>query len=412
MLLPKRDTHGSWCFRRISIGPERKAVPLEFRKLPQKKCVSTFLDAVAGSHPQRLCSRSWSKSAILQAGEISRFGNVADLITYLQAMLNIALGLDDVLYLPVSLLSESEAFADFVVSIIQQAEYFATSYNDGIDRCINDMENKVPGAVRKLKRDKKTGMVELPFWLVWPGGKRESLYVNSFDAEKIGIGTSLALLGYQDSICADDKKERLKNLLQQEGCFLRPKAVSLTLFIRLFFADWFVHGAGSSQYEPVTDYIIENYYSGVSGLAYGIATCTMKLSVPENVAFDGDNISQLKHNLHDIKHNPERYISDRRLKKRAIVNLLRAKKEQIARAGDRSLPSDVRRAAWTSLLDTNQKLFEYVKGTAEMLEKKVADCEKNAITREVFNSREFFFGLFPEDRLRKLAESLAFAVRE
>jgi hypothetical protein len=88
------------------------------------------------------------------------------------------------------------------------------------------------------------------------------------------------------------------------------------------------------------------------------------------------------------------------------------KKEQITQANDRSLPSETRKAAWASLLDTNQKLFEYVKGTAEMLEQKVADCENKKITREVFDSREFFFGLFPEDRLRKLAQSFTFTEHE
>jgi len=408
MVLPKRNTHGGWCFQKVRVGPERKTVPLEFRKLPQKKCLSTFLDAVTKSHPQRLCNRFWFKSAILQAGEISRFRNVADLITYLQAILNIALGLEDILYLPVSLLSESDAFTDFVISIVQNAERFATSYNAGI----NNIENTTAGAVRRLSLDKQTGLVELPFWLVWPDGKRESLYVDSGDVGEIGIGTSSARLGYLNSASDKGKKEQLKNLLRQAGCFLRPKAVSLTLFVRLFLADWFVHGVGASQYEPVTDYIIENYYSDLSGLAYGVATCTMKLPVPENGSFTDEDISQLKHNLHDIKHNPERYISDRRLKKRAIVNLLRAKKEQIAQANDCSLPSDVRKAAWTSLLDTNRKLFVYVKGTAEMLENEVAECEQNKISREVFNSREFFFGLFPEDRLRKLAQSLTFAEHE
>jgi len=412
MMLPKQNPDGSWCFQRIRIGPERRAVPLEFRHLPEGKRIRAFLDAVTKSHPQQFCNRLWSESAILQTGEISRFGNVAELITYLQSILNIGLGFEDVLYLPISRLSESDAFTDFVVSIVQQAERFAASYNAGITRFINDAKNKTGGTVRRLALDKQAGLAELPFWLIWPGSKRTSLLVTSGEAGKIGIGTSSAQLGYLDSVSADGKKEQLKNLLQQAGCFLRPKAVSLTLFVRLFLADWFVHGIGASQYEPVTDYIIENYYPDLSGLSYGIATCTMKLPLPDNVAFPDDNVSQLKHNLRDIKHNPEKYISDKRLKRRAVATLLRTKKEQIEQASDRSLPSNIRRAAWISLLEINQKLFEYAKGTAEMLEEKVAECEQNKISREVFNNREFFFGLFPEDRLRKLAESLTFVGHE
>jgi hypothetical protein len=411
MLMPARGDDGNWYFQKKRIGPERKAATLEFRQLPDRKRVRAFLDAVIRSHPEQLCNHLWSKSAIRLKGGISRFRNIADLITYLQSILSIALGLEGFMYLPVSLLSQSDAFANFVISIAQQAERFANIYNTGIGERSSEGKDKSVGTLRRLMQDEQAGLVELPFWLIWPDGKRESLHIVARQANGIGISTSLTHLGNLDSTTHDGKKEQLKSLLHQAGCVLRPKAVTLTLFTRLFLADWFVHGVGAGRYEPVTDYVIENYYD-LSSPAYGAATCTMKLPVPENVAFADDNISQLKHNLHDVEHNPERYISDKILKKRAVATLLRTKKKQIAQANDRTLSSDIRKASWLLILETNQKLFEYAKGTAEMLERKVAECEQNKISREIFDYREFFFGLFPEDRLRKLAQPLTFAGRD
>jgi hypothetical protein len=42
------------------------------------------------------------------------------------------------------------------------------------------------------------------------------------------------------------------------------------------------------------------------------------------------------------------------------------------------------------------------------MEKKIAKCAKIKASQEVCDCREYFFGLFPEDMLRKLGESLTF----
>jgi len=410
MVLPKQNTDGSWYFERIEIEPEQKAIPLEFRRPPQGDHIKSFVDTVAKARPGQFCNDIWSECVVLKANNISYFNSIADLITYFQSVLNAAFGLN-IMYLPVSKLSESDAFVNYVISIMLDTSNFATIYNNVVTKQINELRINPRDTVQRLKLDNTAGLTELPFWLYLPNGKRASLYVTSKKTDKVRIGTVSTALGKLDSACLSSKADQLKNILQQTSYRLRPKAVSLTLFVRLYIADWFVHGIGGNQYEPVTDYIIENYYK-MKPLKFGLATSTMTLPIRNNVAFPNCNISQFKRELHNIRHNPEKYLDESILKEEPAASLLRAKREKIMQAKDHSLPTNLRKSAWCSLVRINQSLSEYTKNTAKTVEKKIVEFEKNKISQETCDCREYFFGLFPENRLRKLAKSLIFTEPE
>jgi hypothetical protein len=199
----------------------------------------------------------------------------------------------------------------------------------------------------------------------------------------------------------------LKSILKEHGYLLRPKAVSLTLFVRLFLADLFVHGVGGASYEPVTDYIIERFYR-IKPPGFAVATCTMRPSLPGPAGSAHHDISGLKHKLRRIKHNPEEYIAEPALATEPVASLLQSKKELISKAKDSAAPPALRKTAWNSLSIINNRLYEYARDTAKMLEREVGQAEKSGASDEVRTSREFFFGWFPEQRLRELVESAVF----
>ena len=321
-------------------------------------------------------------------------------------MLNTALGLN-IIYLPVSKLSESDAFNNFVISIILNAASFVAIYNAAVTKQIKELKINQRDSVPHLKLDNTTGLVELPFWLLLPNGTRTSLYVVSKTTGTIRIGTASTELGNLDSTYLSGKAEQLRIMLRQLNYRLRPKAVSLTLFVRLFLADWFVHGIGGSLYESVTNHMIENYYK-IGPLRFGVATLTMTLPLSNNLTFPEKHISQLKHELHNIKHNPEKYIDDSILEEEPVASLFQAKREEIVRAKDRSLPSNERKAAWNLLSRINESLSEYTREDTKALETRIRELEKNMISQEVRNDRKYFLGLFSEKKLRKLAESVTF----
>ncbi len=270
MILPKKDSDENWGLKKIEIEPDntRKAEPLEFRSIPKKKNIISFLKQIIDENNNQICNRFWLDCKL---PENSSFNNIADLITYLQAILNSALGLD-ILYMPVSSLCASNAFQSFVCSIISDSENFAHCYNQGITSLCKINVNKRGKSVKLLVVDRDSSLVELPFWLVSEKGRLSSLWVTRKN-KYIEVSTKQNALGNIDS-SLEGNTVQLQELLDCNNFKLRPKAITLTLFSRLFLADIFVHGVGAKYYEPITDYLLKHYY-GISPLKYGIATSTM-----------------------------------------------------------------------------------------------------------------------------------------
>ncbi|UCE04596.1 MAG: hypothetical protein JSW07_13320, partial [bacterium] len=214
MLLPKKDSERNWYLEKIGIEFGQKNIPLEFRPLPSKQHIKTFFDAVIKAYAGQFCTDIWSECIALKNKKISYFDNIADLITHLQAVLNTSLGLN-MLYLPVSKFSDSNAFINFVISIILDADNFSTIYNDMVKRQINELKMNRRNTVQYLKLDKAKGLVELPFWLLLPDCKRTSLYVRSQKSGTIEFGTASTVLVNLDSVSLDGKAQQLKNTLQQ-----------------------------------------------------------------------------------------------------------------------------------------------------------------------------------------------------
>lgn len=275
------------------------------------------------------------------------FSNIADFITCFQAMLNSRLGVN-MIYLPVSLLSKNDAFTDFTTSIIINAQDFVRSYNSAVSELVKTKKINRRDTIRLLSIESLTGLIELPFWLVSPEGRRTSLYAKSNKTNEIKISTASVELGNLSSACRGDRTEQLKNILNQLGYRLRPKAVSLTLFVRLFLGDWFVHGVGGAVYEYITGHILEDYY-GIKGLNFGVATATVTLPVPDCTDSTPETITELKQQLRSLKYNPEKFIEASLCKKEPVKSLTETKNKRLRTAKNRNLPAEVKRSAWRSI---------------------------------------------------------------
>jgi len=256
----------------ISLEKKHQSIPLEFRPAPSKKQLRIFMDSVLRIGKGSFCSEIWHQELhhILESAVLCR--NVADLITLLQAKLNAACNLE-LIYLPVSLMSQSNSFANFVCSVIYDAGRFVSVYNKAIKNKRETDNLKSNQTIRPLKTDYLNNIIELPFWFVWQTGKRASLNVSINDKD-MRIGTAEKIIGTIDS--SSDKKQQFIEILSKNKCVIRPKAVTLTLFARLYLADLFVHGTGAGNYEYITDHLIEGYYK-ISNVNFGIATATMTL---------------------------------------------------------------------------------------------------------------------------------------
>lgn len=404
MVLPVKRYDESWSFKKIEIEPDdtNKDVSLEFRPIPKKEYISTFLKKVSDEKNNHICNDIWFDNILCINENIFSLITIADFITYLQAIINSALKLDN-LYLPVSRLCSSNAFKSFALSIIDDAENFALYYNQGINLLCHKNGHSRRNNVKCLEVNKDSNLIELPFWLVSEAGQRSSLWIKSKPGY-IEIGTKDKVLGNIDSSSWDNKIAQLQELLDGNNFKLRPKAITLTLFVRLFLADIFIHGIGAKSYEPVTDYILENYCKKRL-LKYGIVTSTMNLPLQNENNCLRNSMSLLKNKKHELKYNPEKYIDKSTLDTEPVASLLKVKKQKIAQSQDQLLPADIRKSAWRSISQINLELCSYTEDTVEKLESLISYSKKEITTNKVIGYREFFFGLFPEEELCGLINS-------
>lgn len=180
---------------------------------------------------------------------------------------------------------------------------------------------------------------------------------------------------------------------------LRPKAISLTLFVRLYLADWFIHGIGGGIYEIITTHIIERYYK-IKTLYFGIATATLTLSSEDHNNSICYAHFRLKSQFRELNFNPERFIKSSLLKKDPIKSLIRRKKELIEAAKNPNLSTNEKKKAWKLISEVNKDVLKYTQQSLRDLISKAELSRRNKLSKEVVNYREFFFGLFPEEKLR------------
>ncbi len=407
IVIPQARPDGSWHCRSLSIEQERRDDPLE-RRRPHAECIEQFLHRVVEGDPEQFCNGPWATSDNTSEVRWDRLRTIADVITYLQVILSRALGLDNLLSLPVSQLSTTNVFLGFVTSVFSDAMCFSRYYNDALAEQAHSPPSLRRCSIQSLAIDGRRGQTELPFWLTGPEGDRTTLRIRQ------ETGGATAIMGDSSEVTrlgpgsTEHRARQLKEFLARARWLLRPKAVPLTLFLRLYLADWFIHGVGGATYEAITDHLIRNYF-GIKPAPYGVVTYTAALPRCLGPAQPEPDLSQLRHRLHHAEHNPESYLGGAGHENDQVRLLIEAKRRQIIQANDRTRTTSQRKAAWKLITRINRCLREHAAQEIRDLRQEILQAEKERNSRAVRGSREYFFGLFPEWRLRQIMDAVAFS---
>jgi hypothetical protein len=403
LMLPCCHQDGQWNIERIVMDPATVSMPAELRLLSQPDTASVFIEKVLSTMPDSSCGRLWSTTRVVNVIAKARFTTLPELITYLHAVLTVSLGLD-ILYLPVSKMAQSQAFFAFVVSLILDAERFAFCYNRAIEQYRDALSIAGHRTIRPLVIDRE-GSIELPFWLIDTAGSRTSLYVGTKDNKTIQISRDSQDLGVITCDNSDGIITQLRKILTSHKLGLRPKAISLTLFIRVFFADWFVHGIGAAGYESITDRIIENYFA-IHGLDFGVVTATILLSGKTSKLISDESLEDLKRQSRKLKYNPERLIEPSVRLKEPVRSLIARKRRLIFIAAKSSFPQQEKRSCYKAITQINDTLARYCSRSSRIIEEKIAIRQLQQQSSRIMESREYFFGLFERQRLEELISSI------
>ena len=275
--------------------------------------------------------------------------------------------------LTLSGLLASPAWAAFVSAVAADAAPFAGAYNRALaeyrsEAGIDSAERPMPDLAVEQEH------VELPFWLddLSAGRRRRASVIL---AEK-----RFVLAGREPFVFGTDPEapDRLLAWLRSQQLRLAPRALSLTMFLRLFVCDLFVHGIGGGHYDQVTDRIIRDYFR-LEPPAFAVATAT--LYHPLSVGRERVCMPCLVHEGHELAHRvlgPAKQEWLARIAQAPTARERRAVFEQMHEARRAAMPRDPAYRQWQAKLE--------------------AAKAKLAEEADLFD-RELFYGVQPPGRL-------------
>jgi len=256
--------------------------------------------------------------------------------------------------LPVSLLAATPAFGIFAASILLDAGRFARTHNAALAeyRRINRVRypvNPVPDLAVKDDR------IETPFWVWRRGEARGRLFVRNAPPGVTLLSEETAVA----SLAAGPFDETAKawREIERSGWKIRPRALSTTLFLRLFASDIFIHGIGGAIYDEVTNAIARAFY-GVEPSAFAVTSATLTIPWDFAPAERGD-VARALRLLRDIDHNPDKLLAARGLLTGDAARLAAEKQALLAgTTNDRAW----RRVKWECIREVNRQLAKGLEG--------------------------------------------------
>ncbi len=316
---------------------------------------------------------------------------IVDRLVRLRATFERACGVEN-LELKVSDLADTRSFRRFLIQAISQAATLRQTYNAALSdyramHHIRSRSHPVPAL------DATDFGIEVPFW-VWRAGetRRHRLFVR-----QIGKGQVCLHDGQQEigRVPIESESRGLAALadFRKQGWKIRPRALSLTLFCRVFLGSVFVHGIGGAKYDEMTDVLIERWI-GQKPPALIVATSTMRLFERFAAGPAERLIAQDLLELRRIRWNPE---SISVAKHRGLdTEPLISEKQQllaapIAPAARHARIQAINTALHSGLVDYEQRLRSQLQGRLAALP------YQNSL-----RSREYSASLFPATELNSL----------
>ncbi len=292
---------------------------------------------------------------------------------------------------PMSRVCQTEAFAWFAGSILTELPAFHAIYNQTVqeyrrEHGIRSRSHPVPDLTTEGE------WLEAPFW-AWRKGqtRRGKLFVR---AKSPAWEIRVAGEGWPSLPCGAAPMVEAWRTLEARGFKIRSRALTTTMFARLFLADLFVHGIGGGIYDELTDRLIERYYR-IPAPAFLVLSATLLLPLPR-CPDAAQQVRNLERRLRELVFKPERYVdrNDR------TEPLIRAKQEWIARLG---ATHEERAERYHRIREINARLLPYVLPQTQRVQVDHLEQQQRAERDDIAARRDYAFCLYPEEMLRRFS---------
>jgi hypothetical protein len=294
---------------------------------------------------------------------------------------------------PMSRICRTEAFAWFASSILARLLTFHDAYNQIVrayrqEHGIRSRHHPVPD----LTVDGE--WLEAPFW-AWRRGesRRAKLYVRRTpEAWTLRIGASPG-----PTLPAGNPARTVEawRALEDQGIKIRSRALTTTMFARLFLADLFIHGIGGGIYDELTDRIIERYFE-MPAPAFLVLSATLLLPLPRFPHAAQERRRRVRE-LRDLLYQPERFLPVSE-QDAGIEAMIRAKQEWIRRDG---ATHAARVERFQRIREVNAQLHPHVQAKFAQVQAGLQECAGQIEQDETAARRDYAFCLYPEEMLRE-----------
>jgi hypothetical protein len=277
----------------------------------------------------------------------------------------------------------SPPYLAFVHHLLANADRFAADYNAAlrayrVRHGIRTPGRPMPDLARKEDR------CETPFWRDdLTRGRRVRAWVER-SGEHWSISAGDDCLPLDPRASADAAANALLAWMRRNNLRLAPRALVLTIVLRLLAADQFVHGIGGGQYDQVADDVMHRHF-GIDPPRFAVTTAT--LFWPEAAGRRRTSIPDIQQRGHRLRHS----LLGR--EKRSLI-------EQIAAAPRKSVQRQTLFQEMRRRLDTAAANHPALVAW----EAELHDASARIIEERALFDRELFYPLQPRARLEQLIQ--------
>lgn len=309
------------------------------------------------------------------------------------------------LEMPVSTVCEMESYDYFLAHLFSESAAFHDIHNEAVRHYrkkhrVRSQHHPVPD----LAIDGE--FRELPFW-AWRDSsstQRRGRLMVKCDARgiecRVGNETWPSL--------PNPKKEGLANFLRamkdlrKSGCKIRSRALTNTLFARLFLGDLFIHGLGGGKYDLLTNTIIERFYR-IPAPQFLVLTGTLHLPLE---CYDVTP-RQCRHEwrkYRDMRWNPQKFLENESVNEK--VTALIAEKMRLRTETPDNLTKKQRKVRFFQLRKTTDALAGLLESERAEQNRKVELCHRALDANKILSKRDYSFCLYPQELLRDFMTSV------
>jgi hypothetical protein len=184
--------------------------------------------------------------------------------------------------------------------------------------------------------------------------------------------------------------------LEVHGYKIRSRALTNTLFARLFLCDLFVHGIGGGKYDELTDQLLNRFYE-LEPPGFMVLSGTLVLPLPAYPVTKA-TVQHLRRQWRDLHYNPQRHLSAELAASDRVADLAAQREKCISQ----SPANPTERRKRFDHIRTLNRLLRSPLHKQEQATRAAWDLAREELqANAVLQRRDFAFCLYPEDKLRR-----------